>query len=172
MDVVRLQLFAVAREQALPVEPLRDERRPIERRLRLLVRHLQEEQVGELLEVVPVRETVVAEDVAVVPESLDEPVPFALMLGPLPPPPCRLRSCRPLGCDPLEQAARRFVVRVLRDELAAEGASRGSSAAMRRALCSCRRTAFRSAPRPRADLDCFDDRLLLGDAVGMEIASP
>ena len=46
----------------------------VERRLRLLVRHLQEQQVGELLDVVAVRQPVVAQDVAVVPEPLDEAV--------------------------------------------------------------------------------------------------
>ena len=74
VPVVDLQLVAVAREQARPVEPVGDERGPVERRLRLLVGHLQEEQVGELLEVVAVREPVVAQDVAVVPEPLDEAV--------------------------------------------------------------------------------------------------
>jgi len=40
VPVVHLQLVAVPREQARPVEPLRDERLGIERRLRLLVGHL------------------------------------------------------------------------------------------------------------------------------------
>ena len=47
-------------------------RRLAPRRLRLLVRHLEEQQVGELLDVVAVGEAVVAEDVAVVPELLDD----------------------------------------------------------------------------------------------------
>ena len=72
--VVDLELVAVAGEQARPVEALGDERRGAERRLRLLVGHLEEEQVGELLEVVAVGEAVVAQDVAVVPEALDEAV--------------------------------------------------------------------------------------------------
>jgi hypothetical protein len=42
------------------------------RQLRALVGHLEEEQEGELLEVVLVAEAVVAEDVAVAPELLDD----------------------------------------------------------------------------------------------------
>ena len=38
----------------------------------LLVVHLEEEQVGELFDVVAVRHAVVAQDVAVVPEALDD----------------------------------------------------------------------------------------------------
>ena len=41
-------------------------------RLRPLVGHLEEEQVGELLDVVAVGQAVVAQDVAVVPELLDD----------------------------------------------------------------------------------------------------
>ena len=39
---------------------------------RLLVGHLEEQQVGELLDVVAVGHAVVAQDVAVVPEPLDD----------------------------------------------------------------------------------------------------
>ena len=46
--------------------------RPVERRLRLLVRHLQEEQERQLLDVVAIGEAVVAQDVAVVPELLND----------------------------------------------------------------------------------------------------
>src|SRR5205823_4757856 len=56
VDVVRLELVTVTLEQALPVEPLRNERLARERRFRQLVGHLQEEQVRQLLEVVAVRE--------------------------------------------------------------------------------------------------------------------
>ena len=38
----------------------------------VLVVHLEEEQVGQLLDVVAVRHAVVAQDVAVVPETLDD----------------------------------------------------------------------------------------------------
>ncbi len=55
VPVVRLQLVAVTREERRPVEAFRDDRRTRERRLRLLVGHLEEEQVGELLQVVAVR---------------------------------------------------------------------------------------------------------------------
>ena len=67
-----LQLVAVAVEQDCPVETVGNDGGSVERRLRLLVGHLQEQQVGQLLDVVAVREAVVAEDVAVVPELRDE----------------------------------------------------------------------------------------------------
>jgi hypothetical protein len=54
VPVMNLELVAVAGEEALPVETLRDESRTGERRPRLLVSHLEEEQVGELLDVVAV----------------------------------------------------------------------------------------------------------------------
>ena len=67
---MRLQVVAVALQQARPVAVLRDGRQLRPRRLRLLVRHLQEEQVGQLLDVVAVGEAIVPQDVAVVPELL------------------------------------------------------------------------------------------------------
>ena len=54
--------------------PSGDERLASNGGLRLLVGHLEEQQVGELLDVVAVGEPVVAQDVAVVPEALDEAV--------------------------------------------------------------------------------------------------
>jgi hypothetical protein len=71
VSVVDFQLVAVTGEQARPVQPLGDERLSAKRRLGLLVCHLQEQKVSELLEVVAVREPIVAEDVAVVPKALD-----------------------------------------------------------------------------------------------------
>ena len=41
-------------------------------RLGALVRHFEEEQIGELLDVIAIGEAVIAEDVAVVPEFVDE----------------------------------------------------------------------------------------------------
>ena len=52
----------------------------VERRLRLLVRHLQEQQERQLLDVVAVGQAVVPQDVAVVPELLDELL-GAVMIG-------------------------------------------------------------------------------------------
>ena len=72
MAVVRLQLIAVALEQALPVKVLRNRRSLVERRPALLVGHLEEEQKRQLLDVVAVRKPVIAQDVAVVPEFLDQ----------------------------------------------------------------------------------------------------
>ena len=42
------------------------------RRLRALVRHLEEEQVRQLLDVIAIAHSVVAKDVAVVPELLND----------------------------------------------------------------------------------------------------
>jgi len=69
---MRFQRLAIQLQQRRPGEFLRHRRRLVERRLRLLIRHLQEEQEGQLLNVVAVRQPVVAKDVAVVPELLDE----------------------------------------------------------------------------------------------------
>ncbi len=49
-----------------------DHGRPAPRRQRLLVGHLEEEQIGELLDVVAVGEPVVAQHVAVFPELLND----------------------------------------------------------------------------------------------------
>ena len=62
VPVVHLELVAVEREERRPVVALGHDPLAVERRLRLLVGHLQEEQVRELLEVVAVREAVVAEE--------------------------------------------------------------------------------------------------------------
>ena len=74
VPVLRLQRVAVETQQAGPVEVFGDDRRPIERRLRLFIGHLQEQQICELLDVVAVAETVVTQDVAVVPEFLNDSV--------------------------------------------------------------------------------------------------
>ena len=69
--VVRLQRVAVEAEQAGPAQLVGDGAGLAELVL-LLVGHLEEEQVGELLDVVAVGDAVVAQDVAVVPEALDD----------------------------------------------------------------------------------------------------
>jgi len=69
--VVGLKLIAVEVEQAAPVVCLGDGAGLAEK-LDLLVVHLEEEQVGELLHVVAVGHAVVAQDVAVVPQALHD----------------------------------------------------------------------------------------------------
>ena len=69
-DVVRLERLALEVEQRRPVVALGHD--PVETELALLVGHLEEQQVGELLEVVAVRQPVVPEDVAVVPQLVDD----------------------------------------------------------------------------------------------------
>ena len=71
--VVDLQLVAVlARAGSASRSPPGRCDGSIVRRLRLLVGHLEEEQEGELLDVVAVGQAVVAQDVAVVPELVDD----------------------------------------------------------------------------------------------------
>ena len=72
MAIMNLEIVAVQFQERRPVLALGDRRRFVKRRLRLLVRHFQEKEKRQLLHVVPVRETVIPEDVAVVPELLDE----------------------------------------------------------------------------------------------------
>jgi len=71
VPVLALQGIAVQPDQRGPVEPGRDGRGLVIGRLGPLVGHLEEQQVGELLDVVPVGEAVVAEDIAIVPEFGD-----------------------------------------------------------------------------------------------------
>src|SRR5690606_10527153 len=72
LAVVLLERLAVLGCQRLPVVALGHGRRPLPRRRRVLVGHLQEQQIGELLGVVAVGQAVVTQDVAVGPELVDE----------------------------------------------------------------------------------------------------
>ncbi len=67
-----LQRVAFHVQQARPVVALGNDGLPFERSLRLLRYHLEEEQVRQLLNVVAIREAVVPEGVAIVPEFLDD----------------------------------------------------------------------------------------------------
>ena len=69
--VVNLEIVTVQLEKRAPAKAFRDGRGLVERRLRLLVRHFQEQQKRQLLDVIAVGQAVVAQDVAVVPELLD-----------------------------------------------------------------------------------------------------
>ncbi len=71
VPVMRLQFVAVLGQKARPVVALGHGRRLLVQ-LRLLLRHLQEQQERQLLDVIPVRQPVIPQDVAVVPELLDE----------------------------------------------------------------------------------------------------
>ena len=70
--VVIEQLVAVFLDEARPTVLLRHRALLVIRRLSALVGHFEEQQIGELFDVVAVRHTVVAQDVAVVPEFLDD----------------------------------------------------------------------------------------------------
>ncbi len=72
VPVVRLQRRTFEPDETVPVQPCGNERVLVVGRLGALVGHLEEEQVGELLDVVAVGEPVVAEQIAVVPELLDD----------------------------------------------------------------------------------------------------
>ena len=70
--VVGFEGVAVEGDEAGPVVPGGNEGGLVVGRLRPLVGHLEEEQVGQLLDVIAVGEAVVTEEVAVVPELLDK----------------------------------------------------------------------------------------------------
>ncbi len=72
MAIMNFQLVAIQLQQRRPIVALGNGRRLVERRLRLLVRHFQEQQKRQLLDVIAVGQAVIAQDVAVVPELLDE----------------------------------------------------------------------------------------------------
>ncbi len=63
---------AVFRQQARPIQPVRDHRRLVPWRLGSLVRHLEEEQEGDLLRVLHVRQAVVPEQVRRAPRLVDD----------------------------------------------------------------------------------------------------
>src|SRR5207302_744685 len=71
MPVMRLQRVPIATHQAIPAVPLWNTRRLVIRWLRPLVRHLEEKQVGQLLYIVPIRYAVIAQQVTVIPQALD-----------------------------------------------------------------------------------------------------
>ena len=72
MAVLHLERVAIEAMERLPVQPFRHDVGSIERWPCLLISHLEEEQERELLDVVLVRQTIIAKDVAVVPEFLDD----------------------------------------------------------------------------------------------------
>jgi hypothetical protein len=72
LAVVSFEIVAIQLQQRIPAESLWDGGRFVEGRLRLLVGHLQEEQERQLLDVIAIGQAVVAEDIAVVPELLDQ----------------------------------------------------------------------------------------------------
>ncbi len=74
MAVVRFQLVAFQLQQSIPAVAFGNRRRLIERRLRLFIGHLQKQQKRQLLDVIAVRQPVITQDVAVVPEFLNESV--------------------------------------------------------------------------------------------------
>ena len=68
---MHLQFIAILGQQRRPVLALRDRARRAAQP-RLLIRHLQEEQDSQLLDVVAIRQAFIAQDAAVVPELGDE----------------------------------------------------------------------------------------------------
>ncbi len=71
LAVVGLEFSAIAACRARPGVGLGDDGGPVEGRLGLLIGHLEEEQVGQLLDVVAVADAVVPQDVTVIPQALD-----------------------------------------------------------------------------------------------------
>ena len=73
MFVLVLEIGTGSGHQGRPIDIRRDYRTTVEQSI-LLVGHLQEQQVGELLHVVAVRQTVVAQNATEVPQALYENV--------------------------------------------------------------------------------------------------
>ena len=69
---MRLQVVAIELHQHVPAEAFWNRRRAVERRTAPRIRHLEEKQKRQLLDVVAIREPVIPEDVAVVPELFDD----------------------------------------------------------------------------------------------------
>jgi hypothetical protein len=76
-----LKIVAVARQEARPIPALRHRGWFVVWWPALLVGHLEEEQKRELLDVVAVGETVIPQDVAIVPKFLDELVGMVVRHG-------------------------------------------------------------------------------------------
>lgn len=83
VPVVIEKLVAVALDEALPIVSFGDRALLVVGCSGALVRHLQEKQIGELLDVVAVRHAVVPEHVAIVSELLDDGgcVHFSLLIS-------------------------------------------------------------------------------------------
>ena len=72
MTVMRFQIVTVQFDQGFPRKAFGNGRDAIEGRFALLIRHFEEEQKGQLLDIITIRQAVIPEDVAVVPEFLDD----------------------------------------------------------------------------------------------------
>jgi hypothetical protein len=68
---MHFQLSPVFGQQARPIIARGDHGSFVERRVGLLVGHLEEQQVSELLDVIAITDPIVPQDVAVVPKTLD-----------------------------------------------------------------------------------------------------
>ena len=71
VDIVRFELVAIACQQAGPIKIGRNRAGFAQHGCGLII-HFQEEQIGELLDVIAIRDAVVAQDVAVIPDTLDD----------------------------------------------------------------------------------------------------
>ena len=72
MAIMNLELVAIQLQQRWPIETLGMGDGLLNGGLRLLIRHFQEQQKRQLLDVIAVGQAVIPQDVAVVPELLDE----------------------------------------------------------------------------------------------------
>ena len=107
--VVVLQVETRAPQQRWPVQPAWHHSLAAELFV-LLVGHLQEQQVGELFKVLPVRQPVISQNVAEVPEPLHQSVPDQRSCSR---PPAR-RVGRPRRCDAADKHRGRLVLGILR----------------------------------------------------------
>src|SRR5256885_11822931 len=71
MPVMYLQCIPIPAHQAIPTVPLRNTRRLVIGWQRALVRHLEEEQVSKLLYIIAIRHAIIAQQITVIPQALD-----------------------------------------------------------------------------------------------------
>ena len=77
MAIMNFQLVAILGQQRRPILALGNGRRLVKGRTRLLIRHFEEQQKRQLLHIIAVGQTIVEENVALVPKLLDEGVGIA-----------------------------------------------------------------------------------------------
>ncbi len=69
---MNFQIIAIRLQQYVPSETLGNGRGLVKRRPGLLIRHFEEQEKRQLLDVIAVGQAVIAQDIAIVPELLDE----------------------------------------------------------------------------------------------------
>lgn len=72
VTIMRFEIVAVEFDQSIPTESFRDRAWFVEWWTALLIGHFEEEEIGQLFDIIAVGETVILENIAVIPKLLDE----------------------------------------------------------------------------------------------------